>query len=272
MDIGWCVCDLDGTLLDSHGHLGRENILALQQLMDKGVEVILATGRTDLFVRGFVETLGVRQPVISCNGGMIRNVATGETVLIRPIGSEKSAKVANYCLKSHRDTLVYTSDQIFFFRGSRKISSYNRYNTEVEAAFQIPLREIARVEDLPLSDVLKFFISGIDPEIAAAIGQEINAGDELYMVQSMQDVLDIMAKGVSKGNALVFLADKIGMNLARTAVFGDNHNDLSMMSLAGCPIAVANAEPEVRKAARFIAPSNDESGVAYAIHNYILEG
>jgi Cof subfamily protein (haloacid dehalogenase superfamily) len=272
MDIGWCVCDLDGTLLDSRGRLSVENISALKKLMSRGVEVILATGRTDLFVREFVDKLGIRQPVISCNGGLIRDVSTDEIIFIRKIGAEKSAKLADYCLQTQRDTLVYTTDQICFFRGSQKINSYNRYNAEVEAAFQILLHEIEQVEDLPLPEVLKFFISNINPEIAATIQLELNPDGELSMVQSMKDVLDIMAKDVSKGEALLFLAQKMGIDLARTVVFGDNHNDVSMLGLVGWPIAVANAEDDVKLLAKFIAPSNNDSGVAYAIQNYILEG
>ena len=62
------------------------------------------------------------------------------------------------------------------------------------------------------------------------------------------------------------------MNLSRTAVLGDNYNDVSMLRVAGLPIAMGNAETAVKQVAKFIAPSNDESGVAYAIRHYILEG
>ena len=272
MEIDWCVCDLDGTLLDSRGRLSEENIAAVKKLTGRNVKVILATGRSDLFVREFVDKLEIRQPVISCNGGMIRDVATEAVLFVRPIGAKKAALLADYCFRTERDALVYSPDRVYFFRGSRKIGNYHRYNAEVAAAFRVPLREIVRMEDLPLTNLLKFFISGINPEIACSIESELNPDGELSMVQSMQDVLDIMAKGVSKGEALTFLAGEIGMDLSRTAVMGDNHNDLSMMSVAGYPITVANAEPAVKQLARYVAPANDESGVAYAIYNYILEG
>lgn len=272
MKIDWCVCDLDGTLLDSRGELSEKNLAAVQGLMGRGVEVILATGRSDLFVRKIADRLGITQPIVSCNGGLIRNLMTDEILFSHPIGAEKSAKLTAYCLETGRDALAYSPEKIFFFRGSNKIGSYHRYNAEVEAAFQIPLSEVCRVEDLPLPDMLKFYISDINPEIAANIQLELNPDGELSMVQSMQDVLDIMAKGVSKGNALVFLADKIGMDLSRTAVLGDNYNDLSMLRVAGLPIAMENAETAVKQIAKYIAPSNDESGVAYAIRHFILEG
>jgi len=272
MDIQWCVCDLDGTLLDSRGRLGEANVTALKKLMNQGVELILATGRSDLFVRDFVDKLGVRQPVISCNGGLIRNVTTGEVLLRRVIGEAKARELTQYCLHNRYDTLAYTTEHVYYLSGSRKIGAYHRYNSEVESAFQVPLREVQNVNDLPLPEVIKFLISGIDPQIAGHIQTGLDTDDSLSMVQSMHNVLDIMAKGVSKGEAVSFLAQKLGMDLERTLVFGDNYNDVSMLALVGWPITVANAEEAVKRLARFVAPSNDESGVAYAIEHFILEG
>ena len=271
MDCRWCVCDLDGTLLDSNGHLGEANTTALKKLMSRGVEVILATGRSDLFVKDFVDRLGVIQPVISCNGGLIRNLATGEILFQRLIGEGKAARLTKFCLENHYDTLAYTAEHVYYMSGSQKIGAYHRYNSEVESAFQVPLREVRSVADLPLPEVIKFLISGINPKIAGSIQQDLNRDASLSMVQSMHNVLDIMAEGVSKGEALLFLEQQLGMDLTRTAVFGDNHNDISMLRLVGIPVAMANAEETVKKLAKFVAPSNNESGVAYAIEKYILE-
>jgi len=78
-----------------------------------------------------------------------------------------------------------------------------------------------------------------------------------------------MARGISKGKALQFLSDKMGFNLKKTVVFGDNYNDISMMKLVGCAIAVDNAEPQVKQVATYVTRSNDEDGIAYAIKNYL---
>ena len=272
MDIRYCICDLDGTLLDSRGRLSEMNVLALKKLMMKGIRVFLATGRSDLFVKEFVNRLGLTTPVISCNGGLIRDLDTGEVLFRKVIGATPAALLTDFCLENQYDTLAYTTEHVYFLSGSQKIGAYHRYNSEVAAAFQVPLREVHRQADLPLPDVIKFLISGINPQIAAQIQGELPGDNSLSMVQSMPNVLDIMAAGITKGNALQFLADRQVIELARTVVFGDNHNDISMLELAGLPITVANAEPAVKKIARFIAPSNDESGVAYAIEKHILEG
>lgn len=272
MNIQWCVCDLDGTLLDSRGRLSEQNRLAVHDLAERGIEVILATGRSDLFVREIAANLQIRQPVISCNGGLIRDLASGQVFFSRPIGEKMTRRLATYCLETQRDALVYSPQKIYYFRGSRKIGSYRHYNSEVAAAFRIPLGEVSHPEDLPLPEVLKFYIANINPEMAAAIQQELKIGNELSMVQSMRDALDIMAKGVSKGQALKFLARRIGFDLTRTAVFGDNHNDISMLEVAGLPIAMGNAEASVKQVARFVAPANDDSGVAHAIRHLLSDG
>lgn len=98
----------------------------------------------------------------------------------------------------------------------------------------------------------------------------MNADGQLSLVQSMHDVLDIMAKNVSKGQSLQILAVTLGMDLKQTVVFGDNQNDVDMLSLAGFSIAPANAEIRVKEIVDYIAPTNDENGVAWAIKNLIL--
>lgn len=272
MKIQWCVCDLDGTLLDARGQVSRQNAAAVQCLQERGVAVILATGRSDLFVRQIAAELRIRRPVISCNGGLIRDLTDDQIWFSRPIGERLAARLAEYCLDTGRDALVYSPQKIHYFSGSRKISAYQDYNSETAAAFRIPLSEARRPQDLPLPTVLKFYISNIDPDIAAAIQRELNLGAELSMVQSMRDALDIMARGVSKGDALTRLAERLNMDLTKTAVFGDNHNDVSMLKIAGFPIAMGNAEDSVKRIAAFVAPSHNDSGVAYAIQHYLLEG
>ena len=270
MDFRWCVLDLDGTTLNSKGRLSDENVEAIKALAETGVGIVLATGRSDLFVRDFVSRLGVTLPVISCNGGLVRDVHSGEVLFGRPIPELKTKELAEYVIQNGYDTLAYSYDHVYYFRGSEKIGLYHSYNAEVEAAFRVPLREASAGGDLPITKVLKFFVSHIDPEIAGRLASEINSDGSLSTVQSMRDVLDIMASGITKGEALRFLAERLGMDLRETIVFGDNHNDISMLKLAGWPIVPGNAEEDAKKIAKHVVPSNDDNGVAWAIRELIL--
>lgn len=74
--------------------------------------------------------------------------------------------------------------------------------------------------------------------------------------------------GFPKNVSHLILQFKI--DLKRTVVFGDNHNDISMFQVAGLSIAMGNAEEELKRVADHITLTNDESGVSDAIYKYIL--
>ena len=76
---------------------------------------------------------------------------------------------------------------------------------------------------------------------------------------------DLQIRGVDKGSAVRDLQRFLGVDRSQTAVFGDAGNDMSMMSEGDLSFAMANASQDVIEAARFIAPSNNEAGVAQVL-------
>ena len=80
-----------------------------------------------------------------------------------------------------------------------------------------------------------------------------------------------MASDISKGNALEILSKKLDVELNEIMVFGDNYNDIEMFKCAGMPIAMENAVDDIKAQAKYITKSNNESGIAYAINNFILK-
>lgn len=81
--------------------------------------------------------------------------------------------------------------------------------------------------------------------------------------------IDLTAEGVNKGTALQTLAGSLNLRPEEVAAIGDQAIDLTMLQVADLPIAMSNAVPELRQAAKWIAPSNDEDGVAWAIEEIL---
>ncbi|MCC7128907.1 MAG: HAD hydrolase family protein, partial [Anaerolineae bacterium] len=75
---------------------------------------------------------------------------------------------------------------------------------------------------------------------------------------------------VNNGSALREISAVTGIPLQNIMAIGDSPNDLSMLQEAGVSAAVANAQPEVQQVAQMIVPSNDQSGVLWAIKNLVL--
>ena len=115
----------------------------------------------------------------------------------------------------------------------------------------------------------KGLVVGDSQKLAELFNYYQNNTHEVSFTFTSPTSMDILPKGVSKGNALIKLAEHFQIKPERIAVIGDYMNDLEMFKVAGTSVAMGNAPQEVKQAADMIAPSNDMSGVAWAINQLL---
>ena len=94
--------------------------------------------------------------------------------------------------------------------------------------------------------------------------------DDLELAISTSGYIEITQKDAQKGKALEHLCRYLGIYMEEVMAIGDNENDHSMLVRAGYPIAMGNANEEIKKIAKYVTASNDESGVAKAIYEKLL--
>jgi len=269
----WCVCDLDGTLLDPSGDLSPRDRAAVAQLRAAGIEVVLATGRLDLMALRYAHELGVTAPVIACNGALVRDPVTREVLFARAIEAPLVTLLRRHLQARGLHYLLYTADRVYHTEGSPRLARLDRYNAGARPEHRVPISPLRELDRLrPPSPALKLLVTGVGQEVVDEIEELLGDAGRLALVVSERDVIDITADGTSKGAGLEVLARVRGMDLARTVAFGDNHNDLSMLERCGLPIAMGNAEPEVKRAAAFVTRTNAEAGVAHAVETLLLAG
>ena len=69
-----------------------------------------------------------------------------------------------------------------------------------------------------------------------------------------------------KGPVLKAYIESLGYTMDEVMVLGDSTNDFSMLSMDfGATVAMGNAMPEVKEAAKYVTRTNQEGGVAYTI-------
>lgn len=95
--------------------------------------------------------------------------------------------------------------------------------------------------------------------------------DEFEVLVSDRIWMDICCKGQSKGDTLKKAADQLELSLEKTVAFGDYFNDVEMLQAVKYSFAMENAHPDVKKMARYIAPSNDEQGVIKIIERILAQ-
>jgi hydroxymethylpyrimidine pyrophosphatase-like HAD family hydrolase len=106
---------MDGTLLDSKGIISDENKNALKLLAEKGAAIVLATGRLDLMIKSYIHELGIQAPVISCNGGLIRDIKSNKVYYKNLMDDSLSFEILDFCNKRNINYLVYTLWLKIFF-------------------------------------------------------------------------------------------------------------------------------------------------------------
>jgi HAD superfamily hydrolase (TIGR01484 family) len=94
-------------------------------------------------------------------------------------------------------------------------------------------------------------------------------GKPLRASISGQNYLDVTPENADKGAAVRQLLAMMNIDSKAVGAVGDGHNDISMFREVTFPIAMGNSLEEVQSAARLTAPTNDQEGVAWAIHTIL---
>lgn len=261
------VTDMDGTLLSNHKEITEENKIALKKATEIGIKVAIATGRIYTSARYYANLLELDAPIIACNGAIIREEKTNNTLYKNAMNKDDCKKVANICDKYgiyyhfYNDTGFYCKELKY---SSRQYSQWNETQTE-ENKVNIKVMDdtIKFIENT--ESILKFVVIDDDLDKLDKVRKELEKIDSVEVSKSWHNNIEVMNNGVSKGEAVKKLAEYFGVKQEEIITFGDNFNDLSMIEYAGMGVAMGNSEDKVKERSNFITDSNDKSGVAKAL-------
>lgn len=257
--------DLDGTLLDSEKHLPSDFFEVFGELEKRGIIFAVASGRTySAADHLFPEEYRKRIAFICDNGACTYH---GEKLthvfpLDRAIYEETldvCDRIGGFQLAVCAESGVYhlkSSDDFF-----DEVGKFYKHHRVVD-----DLRSVeGTIFKLAVCDERGTYSHG-KPALDKVLGDKLN-------VQVSGDVwMDVMAAGVSKGNALKALRKSLGATAAETMAFGDYFNDLDMLLSADWSFCPENGHEEIKRRARFVCADCDHGGVTEAIKKYALNG
>lgn len=272
MSYKWCVCDMDGTLLNSKGLISAKNEAALKKLQSFGVEIIIASGRTDLMMKQYISQLNIKGHIICCNGAIVKNVDKNEIIYSKTLNREIADYIIEFFFKNNLNFLVYTYDVVFSNKNNYRAKHFEEINESLPSNQRTPIKYID-LESLNIignREIIKILLVENDENVRNYIANYLESKDSISVVSSANGLLDIWASNISKGSTIKILAEMFDVNLEHVIAFGDNYNDIELLKTVGMPIAMGNAKEELKSIAKFVTLSNDDDGIAYAIDNYIL--
>lgn len=265
--------DMDGTLLNSKGEVSDENKDAIKKAHEKGVKVVICTGRLFTSANYFADLIGVKAPVICANGAYIREKDRDEIIYKSVLGLENCRKVLDVLKKYDIFPHFNTPDTVFTKRIIYSSASYEKINKTLPEDRRINIRVVEDWDNIfkeNYNEILKCIAIDEDREKIQKAKLELQGYDDLEVVSSSSNNIEIMCKGSSKGRAVKILAEYLNVKSEEVICIGDNENDKSMIDYAGLGIAMENGDNSVKEIADFITDTNDNNGVAKAIEKFIL--
>lgn len=267
MSIKLLALDLDGTLTPDLSIIPTETRRVINQAMERGVKIALATGRAYAIAAAIARQLNLNAPVICYQGGLIRDHRTDETLLAEFVPLDISRRLIKFARAKKLPMVVYmTHDNFTEFPSSQMQHLFERDGVSLTI-----VNNLLCVLD-EASQPIKFVFlqsKGQNDKVYNLV--ESKFGRVLTVMRSSDTLVEALWSSVSKGLALQMLADHFNIPMAQTMAIGDHDNDISMLQLAGLGVAMGNGSPAVKTAADIIAPPVSKAGVVWAIKKYILE-
>lgn len=260
--------DMDGTLLNEEKIVTERTKKAIKAARDKGVTVVLATGRPIDGVTRYLEELDMytdNDYVLSYNGGLVLKTKNKEVVCKLGLIGEDVKYL--YELSKRLGVNIHA-----FSEKNGLVTPKNSKYTEVEASINnITVNEV-NFDNIENDESFIKIMMIDEPEILQKAID--NLPEEVYekytVVRSAPFFLEFLNKEVNKGVGVEMLAKHLGVKREEVITMGDAGNDLHMIEYAGMGIAMGNAFDEVKEAANYITDSNNEDGVAKAIEKFVL--
>ena len=268
--------DVDGTLLDSEGQMPDVNRDAIHTAGAAGVHVALVTGRSYPFARPVANVLPASISLIVSNGAVERG--TDGSTLARRLLDRGVARQVLHAMRDYRDAaaLVFDRDadrQVVFetmdWEHPGRQKYWSRNNSHI--AKSVPLED-ALTED-PIQVMFNGAVHLMRP-LAELLRQDARAYSVLMTEYIHRDftLVDVTAPDATKGRALAWRAEQMGLARDEVMAIGDNFNDLEMLEFAGTSVVMGNSVEELKGRGWHVTGHQNEAGVAQAIERFVLGG
>jgi Cof subfamily protein (haloacid dehalogenase superfamily) len=282
--------DLDGTLLNSYGEVSNENKHAIKNAINKGVEVVLSSGRIGDSVESIAHDLSANNYYISGNGSMLYNMQEDKIEYENFIEKEKMLKLIKICEENSIYYSIYTENMVITKSLKYNVAFYNYENSkkafDKRTNINIVQNIYEYVKNLKNNKFLKITICDDSEIIFSRIidkFKKINNIDVLDVAHMSRKIIkegteevpveyyytEITNKNVDKWTAIEILIKKLNIKREEVIAIGDNMNDKLMIKNAGIGVAMGQANPKIKEIADFITQDNNNNGVANILNKLI---
>lgn len=281
--------DLDGTLLNSYGIVTEYTKQTIKKCIQKGIEIVLASGRPNDSIEAIAKEIGATNYFISGNGALIYDMQKQESIYEKYMTKEKVLEIIKICEENSISYNVYTNKTILATSLKHNVLYYHKENLKKEENKKTHINIVENmyeyVKQLNEERFLKITVCDENNSIFNSIIRKLRQieGIEVLDVSHMSRKIirqgteeipieyyytEVSLAEVDKWNAIEFLQEKLGIKKEEIIAIGDNMNDKKMIEEAGLGIVMKGSTPIVSEVADYITEGNNEDGVAKALEMF----
>ena len=252
--------DVDGTLLVPEGNFTESVKSCVNKLCEKGIKVVVVTGRMNAAASLIAKDLGLDTPVVSYQGGLIKH--NEETLYERCLTESQAQKIIEWADSENIHLNLYNDDILY---SEKKCYEVERYCNNLHTEYKI-----SAFSDIKKDKVNKLLaIDYNNPEKIDRLEKELQGiFPDLYIVKSTPYFLEFSNKEASKYCAVKFLQKYWGISEEETLTIGDQNNDIALLKAGGIRVAMGNATEELKKVANYTTDTVFNDGFVKAMERF----
>lgn len=263
--------DLDGTTLTSDHQIIPSVRDAIRRLSSQ-VMVLLVTGRHHTAARPYHHELGLTTPIISCNGTYVYDYQTNSILTENAIPHDIAARFLRLAQQHELNLVMYVTDRMALSASNpiAYMSVLERWAENFPAAIRPDIVRVSSFEEeLANSKYVWKFVTEGDLDRINEFARLEWIQENFTGEQSWHNRIDFSRRGNTKGARLMEFLRAHQISPEQVIAIGDNHNDISMLQVAGLGVAMANAEEAVKAiAGRVTKESNNGQGILDVLQEY----
>lgn len=282
--------DLDGTMLNKYGIVTENTKKIIKNTIEKGTDVIIASGRPIDSIKTIAEEIGSEKYFIAGNGALIYDIKKDEIIYEKFLNKQKVLEIAEICEKNNISYNIYTEETIIAQQLKYNVLYYYKENLNKDEKRKTNITLVENIKEYVKNSknekFLKITICDENKLIFNSIIKKLNRVSNIDILdvchitrktikRGTQEInieyfyTEISSKDVNKWNAIQYLTNKLNIKKDEVIAIGDNINDQTMLENAGLGIAMGNSAPYIQKMANEVTLTNDENGVAAIIEKYV---
>ena len=266
---GLIAVDMDATLLRSDKTVDPSTISDIDKAVGKEVNFAYCTGRALVEMKKYFKELPQIRYAICYSGAIIYDCVEKKAIYKNEVDAEFFAPIITTAQKYGGMLTFLTEDESIVSEDD--LEHMEDFHMGVYKPMYMKVTR--RVKDMKAESAKHSSITKINIYFRSPEDREKGYNElkhlPLEFAYAEKTSLEMNAKGVTKGMAMLKLAELLGVPASETMAIGDADNDRDMLKRAGFSVVMGNAKQSIKKLADMITKDNDHNGVGYAIRSMI---